>query len=350
MQCDVSVLIVTYNSQECITGCLSSLRRAAGDCTYEVIVVDNASQDRTINTLQSALPQGRIIREGTNTGFARAVNRAASVARGEFLVLLNPDTILLDDALSSMVRFARAHPDYVAYGGRTLDGNGHLDPRSAWQAPSLWSCTCFALGLDRLPVGARWFDPERMVGWRRNSVRAVDIVTGCFLLIRRCEWERLGGFDPTYFLYGEDADLGLRIRAFGGRSVINPDAVLVHTVGASSSQRSDKMQLVLQGRATLFRHHWPRWKAALGVLALQSGAGLRAAAERLRARSDRTDWLPVWNARATWRAGFVEARSFELQSPTIPATEPQVPTRSTPKPGRTDALRVKRVRTPGSWR
>lgn len=307
MSIEVSVLIVSYKCRNEILDCLASLHRSHLDDRFEIIVVDNDSQDGTSEAIEHQFPDVYLHREPTNIGFARGVNRAAEFAQGEFLLLLNPDTVVLDDAIAEITRFARAHPEHVAYGGRTLAPDGHVDVRSAWRAPSLWSSACFAVGLDRLPVGARWFDPERMADWRRDSVRTVDIITGCFLLIRRSDWDRLGGFDPTYFLYGEDADLALRIRANGGTCIIDPDAVIVHTVGASSGHRSDKMQRVLQGRATLFRHHWPRWQSTLGVAALQAGAGVRALGEHLWRTATPSVWTHVWRTRRDWRTGFPDA-------------------------------------------
>lgn len=307
MSIEVSVLIVSYKCRNEVLECLASLHRSHLDDRIEIIVVDNDSQDGTPEAIAQQFPDVHLHREPTNIGFAQGVNRAAEFAHGEFLLLLNPDTVVLDDAIAEITRFARAHPHHIAYGGRTLAPDGHVDVRSAWRAPSLWSCTCFAFGLDRLPIGARWFDPERMANWRRDSVRTVDIITGCLLLIRRSDWDRLGGFDPTYFLYGEDADLALRIRALGGTCIIDPDAVIVHTVGVSSGHRSDKMQRVLQGRATLFRHHWPRWKSAVGVLALQTGAGVRALGEQLRGDGTAAVWTQVWSTRRAWRVGFPDA-------------------------------------------
>jgi GT2 family glycosyltransferase len=313
MGVDVSVIIVSYHCRDEVLACLASLQAATTDCRYETIVLDNASDDGTVEAIGVEFPWAHVIASPTNLGFARAVNDAAQHAEGEYILLLNPDTIVLDGAIEELVRFARMHPEHTCYGGRTLDAEGNLDPRSAWGAPTVWSMATFGLGLTRLAKGSRWFDSESIPGWQRDTARIVDIVTGCFLLMRHDDWETFGGFDPTYFVYGEDADLGLRIRAAGGTSVIDPDAIIVHTVGASSNHQSDKMQLVMQGRATVIRHHWHGWRRRFGIGALQSAAGVRAIGGRLVRRPfgppdpEARVWGDVWRTRRTWRRGFTAA-------------------------------------------
>jgi GT2 family glycosyltransferase len=233
-----------------------------------------------------------------NLGFARGVNLAAARADADFLLLLNPDTVVLDHAVDELVAFARAHPGHGLYGGRTVRPDGALEPSSCWALPTLWSTLMFVTGLSSLARGSRWLDPESMGGWARDTVREVDVVTGCLMLVPRAVWDELGGFDERYFMYGEDADLALRARAAGLRPIVCPDAVVVHEVGRASAHRADKLLLLFRGKATLMRCHWRGPRRALGLALLAGGVAVRALVARDAA------WGTLWRQRRTWLGGF----------------------------------------------
>ena len=219
-------------------------------------MLDNDSGDGTAEMVGAEFPDVRLLALDENLGFAAGVNRAAEEARGEYVLLLNPDTVVHDGALDRLVDFARARPEHGLYGGRTLDPDGTVNPGSCWAQPSLWSLVCFATMLSTAFKGSRLFDPEAIGGWKRDTVREVGIVTGCLLLAPRALWRELGGFDTRFFMYGEDADLGMRAWAKGLRPAITPDAVITHEIGVSSASRPDKLVLLFRGKATLLRKHW----------------------------------------------------------------------------------------------
>ena len=248
---DVSVVIVSYRCREEVLACLESIPEGTRTSTAEVIVLDNDSGDGTAEAIAERFPDVKLIAETTNLGFARGVNRAAEEARGEFLLLLNPDTVVHEGALDNLVRFAREHPEHGLYGGRTVNPDGSVHPGSCWGAPSLWSLTCFATMLSTAFKRSPVFDPESLGHWQRDTVREVDIVTGCLLLVPLELWRRLGGFDPRYFMYGEDVDLALRAKALGFAPAITPDAVVTHEIGVSSESRPEKFRLVLQAKVTV---------------------------------------------------------------------------------------------------
>jgi N-acetylglucosaminyl-diphospho-decaprenol L-rhamnosyltransferase len=278
-----------------------------------VIVLDNASGDGTVEMIRAEFPDVRLLVLEENLGFAAGVNRAAEEARGEYVLLLNPDTVVHDGALDSLVRFARAHPEHGLVGGRTLDPDGTVNPGSCWAQPTLWSLACFATMLSTAFRGSRLFDPEAIGGWRRDSVREVGIVTGCLLLVPRALWRELGGFDTRFFMYGEDADLAMRAWARGLRPAITPDAVVTHEIGVSSSSRPDKLVLLFRGKATLLRKHWSPARRELGLALLRLGVGVRALLAR--GREDRAGaWPDVWASRKSWLAGYAEAPPNEASS------------------------------------
>lgn len=305
---DVAVLIVSYNTERHLEPCLRSLFGARDRVTQQVIVVDNASTDGSVAMIREKFPQVEVIESGKNLGFAAAVNLAADRADAEFLLLLNPDTLVHDHAIDTLVAFARTKPGLGLYGGRALRRDGSLEPSSCWALPTLWSLAMFATGLSTLAKGNRWLDPESMGDWARDSVREVGMVTGCLLLAPASVWRELGGFDERYFMYGEDADLAIRARAAGYRPTICPDAVIMHDVGKASATRADKLLLSHTGRATLLRTHWRGARREIGLRLLVAGVGLRALLASvgpfLRHQTRAVAWPTVWRERRSWIVGY----------------------------------------------
>ena len=247
-----------------------------------------------------------MIQSGSNLGFASAVNVAAAQAPDGFLLLLNPDTVVLPGSLRVLLDFALAHPEYRLYGGRTLRPDGGLDPVPAGK-PTLWSLICYASGLSTAFKGSAWFDPESLGGWQRDTVRTVPVVTGCLLLIHRRDFVAIGGMDERYFLYGEDAAFSHQAWSNGLTPVIVPEAVIVHDNGGSTGGGGTKMCMVMAGKATYLASIWPRRKAHAGIRLLQVGALLRSLLE-LAVRRRGGMWTEVWRRRRDWRIGYPGAR------------------------------------------
>ncbi len=310
MNPEVSVVVVSYRTVDFIKACIASIFDSVDDASIEVIVVDNNSDDGTVNMVKREFPGVRVIASPENLGFARGVNLGASQARGEFLLLLNPDMVVHDCTIERLIAFARAHPEAGLYGGRTVAPDGRVDPSSCWGAPTRWSLFCFASGMSTAFKNNRLFDPESLGRWQRDNVRQVGVVTGCLLAVRRDVWSELGGFDPRYFMYGEDMDLSLRASAAGYRPSITPDAVVTHIVGASSKTRSDKIVLLMKGKATIIRTHWSGAAAVFGIAMLLMGVGLRSALSIVAGvmRPGRlggpSPWREVWRARREWSGGY----------------------------------------------
>ena len=308
---DVAILVVSYNTEDLLRECLRSVYEQRGGLRQQVIVVDNGSVDRSVDMIRTEFPEVELIDAKQNLGFARGVNLAATRANAEFLLLLNPDTVVLDRALERLVQFARSHPDHGLYGGRALKRDGSLELSSCWALPTVWSMTCFALGLSTAFRHTQWFDPEAMADWRRDTVREVGFISGCLLLAPRDAWRKLGGFDERYFMYGEDADLALRARQAGFRPIICPEACIVHDVGKASATRAGKLLLLFKGKATLVRDHFDGWRQQLVLLELLVGVGLRALLARMKPRSDRSEadpWGTLWSERHDWIKGYPDMK------------------------------------------
>jgi N-acetylglucosaminyl-diphospho-decaprenol L-rhamnosyltransferase len=305
---DVAVVIVTYNSQEQIETCLRSLYERGGRTSKEVIVVDNNSRDNTVQLIQREFPEVKLVLPGENLGFAKGVNLGVRHSNADFVLLLNPDTEVLEDAIDTIVEFAREHPEYGLYGGRTFSPDGKLEPSSCWGAPTLWSMALFAFGISKLAPRNAFLDPESLGDWKRDTVREVGVITGCLLLTPIEVWNRLGGMDERFFMYGEDADFSMRARQLGYRPVICPDAKVVHEIGKSSDTPIHKLMLLYRGKASLVRRHWTGPGRALGIFFLAAGTALRAAAGivggLVRGARSPGRWQMLWNQRKDWLGGY----------------------------------------------
>ena len=307
----LSIIVVSYNTREMTLECLRSVV-AETQKPYELIVIDNASTDGSAAAIAAEFPDIRLLAETENHGFAKANNIAAEIAVGEYLLLLNPDTVVLDGALDRLLDFAYRRPDARIWGGRTLFADRSLNPASCWRRMSLWGLFCNAVFLSRIFPQSAIFNPEAYGGWDRSTEREVDIVTGCLFLLRRADWLALGGFDLTFFMYGEEADLCFRARTLGARPRVTPNAVIVHYGGASENVRADKMVRLLRAKKELIKRHFPRWQQPLAALLFAGGPLSRYMVLSLVKPIIRSDslknaaqaWKEVWGRRAEWRNGF----------------------------------------------
>lgn len=323
----ISVLIINYNTREMTLDCLRSVISETKPGLVEVIVVDNASTDGSAAAIAAAFPEIALYELETNIGFGRANNVAAKLARGRYLLLLNPDTVVLDRGIEKLLAFAERVPEAGIWGGQTLFGDGRLNPTSCWGHMTLWSLFSGAVGLSSLFSATRLFNPEGYGGWKRDSEREVGIVTGCFFLIERAFWDRLGGFDPRFFMYAEEADLCWRAAELGARPRITPEARIVHYGGGSEPVRSTKLVWLLKGNMSVIRKHWSRpwrWIACrfieLHVVTRWMGYAVVSRMPVGSARSERwrksaAQWKAVWQARAEWRAGYPPFDGSALPSP-----------------------------------
>ena len=306
----VSILVISYNTRAMTLDCLASVVEET-TVPHEVIVVDNDSPDGSAASIAEAFPHLHLIASKENYGFAKGNNVAAGHARGKYILLLNPDTVVLDHAIDRIVAFAERTPEAKIWGGRTLHGDRSLNPGSVFGQVTLWALFCRASGLAVLFPRSSLFNSEDLGGWDRSDEREVPIVQGSFLLITRDLWETLGGFDLTYVMYGEEQDLCLRARRdHGARPRMTPEAEIIHFHGASS-RRASREIMTLKGKATIVRRFLPRWQQPLGLWLLRiwpwsrmvSGKTLSRVTGRPRF-AEAELWGEVWRARADWRNGY----------------------------------------------
>jgi len=254
---DVSIVIVSWNVRQLLRDCLISLRDAAGDVRYETIVIDNDSRDGSADMVRRDFPWVRLIEAGANLGFGRANNVAAAASEGRWVLLLNPDTVVLDRAIEKLLKFADERPQAGAVGGKTLKADLTLERSCCWGSPGLWPLLCKSVGLHLMFKGSRLLNSEAMDWWPRNSVREVQVITGCFLMLRRQVFQDTGGFDGAFFMYAEEVDLCWRIRKSGWKLMFCPDAQIIHLVGASAAKaKPNRVFQINLGLLKLFRKHY----------------------------------------------------------------------------------------------
>jgi len=308
----LSILIVSYNTRELTLACLDSIHAETLSTSFEIIVVDNASTDGSAAAIASHPLRPTLLALDANVGFGCANNIAATKASGELLLLLNPDTVVLDRAIDRLVEFSRTRPEAGIWGGRTVFADGSLNPSSAWGRMTPWRLFCRATGMTGLASRSALFNGEAIGGWQRDTEREVDIVSGCFFLLPAALWRRLGGFDPAFFMYGEEADLCLRAHALGVRPCTTPAATIIHLGGASEANRSDKIVKLLAAKATLINRHFAFGTRRLGLVLnaawpLGRGLALGLATKLVRsaAWSERAAmWRSVWQRRSEWQTGW----------------------------------------------
>ncbi|MBI5834592.1 MAG: glycosyltransferase family 2 protein [Armatimonadetes bacterium] len=240
MPYDLSIIIVNWNTRDDLARCLASLVPACSRLATEVVVVDNGSRDGSARLVRRDYPWVRLIATGRNLGFARGNNVGLAQATGRFRLLLNPDTIVHDDALEQLVRYANANPEVGLLGPMLLNRDGSLQP-SCRRFPTVSALLFRNTPLERWLPNNRFARSYLMEEWNHRGPREVDWLSGACLLARAELVEALGGLDERYFMYVEDMDLGLLAHRAGWRVVYLPSARVTHAVGRSSDQQPAAM-------------------------------------------------------------------------------------------------------------
>jgi len=253
---DVSVIIVNWNTKDLLQNCIESVYQQAGDIQYEIIVVDNASSDGSAGMVTKNFQHVTLIRNSQNRGFAAANNQGMAIAKGRYVLLLNSDTVVLDGGIAKTVSFADTDPQAAVVGCRVLNPDTTLQP-TCFMFPSLLNLFLSSTYLYKLFPNGKFFGREQMTWWSGDEAREVDVVSGCFMLVRRKAIELVGMMDAQYFMYAEETDWCYRFKKAGLKVVFAPVAQIIHFKGASTVQRSADM--VIQLRLSILRffrkHH-----------------------------------------------------------------------------------------------
>ena len=299
---DASIIVVSYNTKDLTLACLESIRRHTSGITYEAIVVDNASTDGSADAIAEACPWVTLRRSGTNLGFSGGVNAGMAVNDSAFVILVNSDAYLTDNAFEGMVRFARRHPKIGGVGCRVVNEDRSHQP-TAGRFPNLW-----------LDFSDHVLRPLRVLpqAWRANCVDPVDYgepvdadwLSGSCVLYRRGALSTAGGIDNDFFLGEEDIDLGYRLKHAGWRVVYVPVGGVVHLGGRSRALSPTSAGYFFGGRYRYYAKHRHVLYAETFRMLLYAaygarlvGAGLRASlGGGLPARQTLARYAQYWSA------------------------------------------------------
>ncbi len=234
----LSVIIVNYNVKYFLEQSLCSLKAALVDIDAEIFVVDNYSADGSIDYLQPLFPWVTFIQNNTNEGFAKANNKALQLAKGKYILFLNPDTILAEDSLQQCIQFFTRHADAGAVGVRMIDGAGAFLPESKRAFPSPAVSFYKLTGLSSLLPKSRFFNRYALGFLPEKAVHQVEVLAGAFMMVRKAVLDITGGFDEQFFMYAEDIDLSYRIQQAGYKNYYLGNLTIVHFKGESTKKGS----------------------------------------------------------------------------------------------------------------
>lgn len=254
---DISVVIVNYNVREFLNNALIPLFKSLEKFTSEVFVVDNASDDGSVELIQKNFPQVHLIANTTNVGFAKANNQALALARGKYILLLNPDTLIQEDTFENLIHFFEANTQAGMVGCKILNPDGSLQLACRRSFPTPWTAFTKTFGLSALFPKSKIFAKYNLTYLDPDQTCEVDAISGSFMMLTKKVYENIGGLDETFFMYGEDLDWCFRVQKAGYKVYYVPTTSIIHYKG-ESTKRSDIDELkVFYNAMRLFvrKHH-----------------------------------------------------------------------------------------------
>ena len=293
---ELSIVIVNYNVKEFLTQCLDSIFKSQTQYNFEVIVVDNSSRDSGRDVICSTFEHITWIDNSENVGFGRANNQGFSRAKGVYTLILNPDTVLQEDTLEKCISYLLAHPEVGGLGIKGLDGSGQFLPESKRALPTplvaLWKITGLSAIFPKSSVFARYhlghLSPEEN--------HEVDILVGCFMMVPTQLLLSVGGFDPQYFMYGEDIDLSYELQKTGHKNIYFSDSQIIHYKGESTKRGSlNYVRMFYKAMVLFAKKQFTGSSAAAYSLLIYSGIYLRATLAIV-ARLGKSTFTPLLDA------------------------------------------------------
>ncbi len=302
---ELSIILVSYNTADYTIRALESVYTQTHG-NFEVIVVDNASSDDSVAKIKDNFPQIKLIESKTNLGFAGGVQLGAKASIGKYFLLLNPDTVVIDQAIDRLLQFAKQYPKNGIWGGVTLNNDLSINTQHAWSQPSFRNLLFSALGLEKLFNKSCFFNHSNYGCWKRDTIKEVDIISGCFFLTMRELWDKLGGLDTTFFMYAEEADFCLKAKRLGYQPIVNPEARIIHHGGVSHSRFSGKLIKLLKGKVELINRHIPSWKKPIYKFLLYLYVFNKYFMHKLLKRNTEQsmEWQIVFDQRQQWLKGY----------------------------------------------
>jgi GT2 family glycosyltransferase len=260
----LSIIILCWNDKKVIDDCLKSIYSTTRAIEFEVIVSDNGSTDGSVDFIRRNYPKVRVIENRRNLRFAKGNNVGIRESHGDYILILNPDTIINPGTLDGMVKFADQHPEAAAFGCKVLnaDGSYQTSGRPFTTIRGEWIVALYLRPLGHL---SNWFTSDVYPGWTGETERPVDWLSGCFILARSEVLRNIGGFDAQFFYYYEDMDLCRRIWETGHQILYVPDFSIIHLKGESTNKRLPAINFILDSQITRYLYYC-KYDGELGLL------------------------------------------------------------------------------------
>jgi GT2 family glycosyltransferase len=274
----LSVIIVSYNVRHFLEQCIKSVIRASHSLDVDIVVVDNHSEDDSVSMVQTLFPKIKLIVNEDNIGFSKANNQAILQSEGNYILLLNPDTLLEESVLISTLNFMETHPEAGGLGIKMIDGYGHYLHESKRGLPTPWAAFCKMSHLSQLFPHSRFFNHYYMGYLPINEINKIEVLAGAFMLLNRKILDKIGLLDEDFFMYGEDIDLSFRITEAGYFNYYFPEALMIHYKGESTRKSSLNYVKMFYGAMLIFaRKHFVGKNRLLLSLLILPGVYFRAA-------------------------------------------------------------------------
>jgi O-antigen biosynthesis protein len=273
----LTVVIVNYNVQYFLEQCLLSVEKAMQGIDGEVFVVDNNSVDGSVKMVSEKFPQVKLIANKENTGFSKANNQAMRIAKGEYVLLLNPDTVVEEDTFRKVISFMDEHQDAGGLGVKMVDGKGKFLPESKRGLPTPSTSFYKIFGISRLFPKSKKFNRYHLGNLDNNKTHEIEILSGAFMLMRKSALDKVGLLDEAFFMYGEDIDLSWRIIQGGWKNYYYSDTTIIHYKGESTKKGSLNYVFVFYNAMVIFaRKHFSQQNAELFSFFINLAIWLRA--------------------------------------------------------------------------
>lgn len=254
----VTTVIVNYRLKYFLEQTLLSVREAYTKIPGHTIVIDNNSGDDSIDFLKERFPDVTFICNTENAGFAKANNQGFTLADTDYILVLNPDTIIGENTLKDTVEFMDSHNDCAAIGVKMIDGNGNFLPESKRSFPSIWNSFCKLFGLSALFPKSRIFARYHMRYLSENEIHKIEVLAGAFMLLRTSVVKEVGGFDEDFFMYGEDMDLSYRMASDGRSNYYIPTPIIHYKGECTKTESMNYVKIFYEAMHIFYRKHYPR--------------------------------------------------------------------------------------------
>ena len=253
----LSIIIVNYNVKEFVKNLLISLEKALKNFTSEIIIIDNASSDGSVEDIKNKFPTIKLIANKNNVGFGKANNQGLEIADGEYIVLLNPDTIVKENTFKNLIDFIQEKPDVGMVTCKVLNPDGTLQLACRRSFPGPWTSFTKVTGLSKLFPKSKLFARYNLTYLNENEINEVDAVSGSFMMFKKNVYNKVGGFDSRFFMYGEDLDLCYRVQSKGYKVYYVPTTEIIHYKGESTKRSSlDETKIFYEAMHLFVQKHF----------------------------------------------------------------------------------------------